>query len=243
MKIFLDKQQRDSLKERPWLGWFQTYRYSLLFGALLSQFLFMPFLEDKLRIFVPLLFFLIVITVLLTLDLRKSVFMASLAVGLLATLLHMLGHALDVTAGEETYFVLFGLSLDVIFLVFVIWVLVVKIFSEDKVTGETIKGGISVYFLLGLLWAYLYSLILIIAPDAISFPVSRPELSSIVYFSFTTLTTLGYGDITPAVWSARNLTILESTIGQIFLTVLIARLVGLHLAHKSMPACDPVENK
>jgi hypothetical protein len=64
----------------------------------------------------------------------------------------------------------------------------------------------------------------------------------LTYFSFTTLTTLGYGDITPVNWMARNLTILESTFGQIYLTVLIARLVGLHIAGKQKEACTPTND-
>jgi hypothetical protein len=239
MKIFLDKKQLDELTEHSGFKWIRTYRYSLLFIALLSQFLFMPFLEDWSRVFVPLLFFLVVITVLLTLDLRRSLFVTLFSLGLFATLLHMLGSMLQVTAVDETYLVMFGLGLEAIFFAFVVWVLVFKVFSETNVSSETIKGGISIYFLLGLLWAYLYTLVLLVQPDAISFSVSPPVLSQIVYFSFTTLTTLGYGDITPTSWIARNLTILEATIGQIFLTVLIARLVGLHLVQRSQPVSAP----
>lgn len=229
MKLFLDKQELHNLTKFPWIRWIRTYRYSFLFAAILAQFLLLPFLEDRLRILIPIMFLSIVFAVLSTLDLRKGLFIASLAFGIFATGMHLLGRALNVSPAEEEYFVLFALSLDIIFLVFVIYVLVVKIFSEEKVTGETIKGGISVYFLLGYLWAYLYSMILVVSPEAISFSMPSPELSTIIYFSFTTITTLGYGDITPIAWIARNLTILESAIGQIFLTVLIARLVGLYL--------------
>ena len=67
-------------------------------------------------------------------------------------------------------------------------------------------------------------------PSAISFINENANTSDVIYFSFTTLTTLGYGDNLPVNNYARNLTILESALGQIFLTVLVARLVGLHLA-------------
>ncbi len=53
------------------------------------------------------------------------------------------------------------------------------------------------------------------------------------YFSFETLTTLGYGDIVPRSPAARMLATIEAVMGQIYLTVLIARLVGLHIAHAS----------
>ena len=126
-----------------------------------------------------------------------------------------------------------GLGAEIVFLGAAITALVMKIFLEDVITAETIKGGISVYFLIGFLWSFLYLFLLFLDPEAISFPVRNLEYSDITYFSFTTLTTLGYGDATPVSWMARNLTILESTTGQIYLTVLIARLVGLHIAAKS----------
>jgi hypothetical protein len=53
------------------------------------------------------------------------------------------------------------------------------------------------------------------------------------YFSFTTLTTLGYGDIVPHSAGARTLAVLEAVTGQIYLTVLVARLVGLYIVHES----------
>jgi voltage-gated potassium channel Kch len=80
-------------------------------------------------------------------------------------------------------------------------------------------------------------------PQAISFSMPNVELSNIIYFSFTTLTTLGYGDITPVTWMARNLTILESAIGQIFLTVFIARMVGQELANRSLHVRGPNKDK
>jgi hypothetical protein len=134
------------------------------------------------------------------------------------------------------------LSANALFLAIAIAVLIMKIFAETKITAETIKGGISVYFLIGFLWAYLYSLLLLLDPKALSFAKESFAYASLTYFSFTTLTTLGYGDITPVNWMARNLTILESTLGQIYLTVLIARLVGLHIAGNQKEACTPTND-
>ena len=106
-----------------------------------------------------------------------------------------------------------------------------KIFSETLVTADTIQGGIAVYFLSGLLWALFYQILIYFDPEALSLPVHiSGEISEIVYFSFITLTTLGYGDITPVSWMARNLTLLEAVWGQIYLAVLVAHLVGLHLS-------------
>ena len=185
------------------------------------------------RTLVPLLFLLIVVTVLWTLDIRRIFFWLCLGLGFVGTVVKLIALLLNLPVKEAFYLTLIGLSVNVLFLMIVIVIFLTKIFSEDRVTGESIKGGISIYFLLGYIWLYLYSLVLLVNPEAISFPAHASELSYILYFSFTTLTTLGYGDITPVSLMARNLTILESTIGKIYLTVLIARLVGLQLVHRS----------
>jgi len=233
MKIFLSKDDTLIRQKPGLLAKFRAYRYTYLFIAILAQLTLLPLLEKQVRALVPLLFLLVVFTVLWTLDIRRIFFWLCLGLGFVASAVKLLALMLNIPVKEAFYLILIGLSVNVLFLMIVIVIFLVKIFSEDKVTGESIKGGISIYFLLGYLWAYLYGLVLLVNPEAISFPEHASELSYILYFSFTTLTTLGYGDITPVSLLARNLTIIESTIGQIYLTVLIARLVGLQLVHRA----------
>ena len=233
MKIFLDADELAAIQKRPRFEKFRAYRYTFLFIAILAQFILVPLLEEVAGSLVPLVFILVVFGVLGTLGLHKRFLYFSLGLGIAAIVTHYLGRLLYAEGASHPYLFLLGLSLDIVFLLLVVVILMFKVFSEDKITGETIKGGISVYFLLGFLWSYVYLLVLFLDPGAISFPAPIQRLSTITYFSFTTLTTLGYGDIRPVSWMARNLTILQSTIGPIFLTVLIARLVGLHVVSKS----------
>jgi len=233
MKIFLSKDDALIRQKPGLLDKFRAYRYTYLFIAILAQLTLLPLLEKQMLTLVPLLFLLIVVTVLWTLDIRRIFFWLCLGLGFAASVVKLIALILNLPVKEAFYLILIGLSVNVLFLMIVIVIFLTKIFSEDKVTGESIRGGISIYFLLGYLWVYLYSLVLLVNPEAISFPAHASELSYVLYFSFTTLTTLGYGDITPVSLMARNLTILESTIGQIYLTVLIARLVGLQLVHKA----------
>ena len=236
MRIFLSKDDA-LIRQRPGLlDKFRTYRYTYLFIAILAQLILLPLLEKPGRALVPLplLFLLIVFTVLWTLDIRRIFFWLCLGLGCTDSVVNLLALMLNIPVKEAFYLTLIGLCVNVLFLMIVIVIFLAKIFSEDNVTGESIKGGISIYFLLGYLWVYLYSLVLLVNPEAISFPAHASELSYILYFSFTTLTTLGYGDITPVSILARNLTILESTIGQIYMTVLIARLVGLQIVHRAI---------
>ena len=97
---------------------------------------------------------------------------------------------------------------------------------------ETIYGAIVVYILIGLMWAFLYHLTEIIHPQSFSFAAELVTdlKKSLFYFSFITLTTLGYGDLTPVSSPAKSLAMLEAIVGQMFIAVLIARLVGMHIS-------------
>ena len=112
---------------------------------------------------------------------------------------------------------------------------------DREVTIETIKGAVCVYLLIGLIWVYLFAMIDMAFPGSFRFPMTpegrdvghlivRQDLHRLLYFSFCTLTTVGYGDIVPLRGVAQTACYLEAIVGQIFLTVLVARLVGMHIS-------------
>ena len=106
-------------------------------------------------------------------------------------------------------------------------VTLVRVLRHQRVTYETVLGELCTYVLLGLLFAFAY-LALDLVRDAPFF--AQPgthEASEYVYFSFVTLTTLGFGDLSPAVGLPQALTALEALVGSIFLVTLVARLVTL----------------
>jgi hypothetical protein len=95
-------------------------------------------------------------------------------------------------------------------------------------------GGVAAYMLIGVTWAFAYKLLMEQRPDAIHFqkfiggiPTGEPSL--LMYFSFSTLTSVGYGDAYPVHRIARSLATAESLIGQLYPAILIATLVGLSL--------------
>ena len=103
----------------------------------------------------------------------------------------------------------------------------------------TSSSTVENFLALGLIWAYVFLLLELTVPGALHFPDPAPGLPSIqrlqadvVYFSFATLTTLGYGDIVPVDPFARSLANLESIIGQFYLAITVARLVTLELADR-----------
>lgn len=122
-----------------------------------------------------------------------------------------------------------------LFLVYVISLILIFVFTTRQVTRHVIFGAISVYLLIGITWSIVYTVMESLAPGSFS-QTPDPKASQpafFVYFSFVTITTLGYGDITPLTPKAQSLVIAEALVGQIYMTVLIAWLVGLYVSQKT----------
>ena len=137
---------------------------------------------------------------------------------------------------EVLLFVKNGLSL--FFLVLLTLLILGQAFREGPTTSHRITGAVAVYLLLGLIWSLAYHLVALAIPGAFSlqdpFALGDKETlhSHFFYFSFVTLTTLGYGDIVAVHPVARMLVILEGVTGQLFPVILISRLVSLHVQSK-----------
>lgn len=105
-------------------------------------------------------------------------------------------------------------------------VIVRRVLAHEVVTVNTILGALSAYLLIGLMFAAIYGAVAKLGPTPF-FSNNEPAGADVVqYFSFTTLTTLGYGDFTAATNAGRSLAVLEALIGQTFLVTLVARLVS-----------------
>ena len=135
--------------------------------------------------------------------------------------------------------------------------------QQHEVDSETIYAAVSVYLLMALIWAVAYYTIALVAPGSFHFPdgdtlgqvqsarmealeasgeleptaewttIAETVQGTMMYYSFVTLTTLGYGDIYPIGDAARILAMLEATLGQLYLVILVARLVGLYTSQEA----------
>jgi hypothetical protein len=105
-----------------------------------------------------------------------------------------------------------------------------RIFSEQKVNNDILRGGICLYLLIGILWFIFYGIIEFVASGSFNHSDNNNlEIKhKLMYFSFTTLTTLGYGDVTPAKSITMLLANAEAIIGQLYPAIFIARLVSLY---------------
>jgi len=113
-----------------------------------------------------------------------------------------------------------------------------RIFSPGPVTRYRVIGGIAGYLLIGLTWAFAYQLVSQQEPNAIHFLAPAPDVPSrlptrLMYFSFVTLTTVGYGDAYPERPATRSLAVAEALVGQLYVAILIASLVGMALQTKT----------
>jgi voltage-gated potassium channel len=137
---------------------------------------------------------------------------------------------------------------------FAIWVLLRLVLTSAHVTVDTLCTALSVYLLLGVFWAIAYSLLDIAEPGASFFhsldavgteePMRFGAERSVypLYFSFVTMTTLGYGDIVPNSPSARMLAAAQAVVGQFYVAVLLARLVALHVTDARRDTTDVRRN-
>jgi hypothetical protein len=109
------------------------------------------------------------------------------------------------------------------------------VFRDGPITIFRVEGAIVVYLLLGVMWSTAYVLVELVSPGAFQFRTPYQDIhaleSKLIYFSMVTLSTVGYGDITPINPVARSLAQLEALTGQLFPAILIARLVAMELQY------------
>ncbi len=137
-------------------------------------------------------------------------------------------------------FIMFEYGVTIIFFITVSYLTLSSVMRDKIITSSTLYGAICSYLLIGLTYSFWYMLMYDLNPAAFHLPEHLTgynadiRLQNFIYYSYVTMSTLGYGDITPVSYLAKTTAWLESVIGQIYLTVWIARLVGLNIAHRTM---------
>jgi voltage-gated potassium channel len=232
---------------RPQAGMLQRDRFvilliglfALLFGVAVAN-LFAPGSHIfTARLIVVVFFSIMVLAAINTVIENRRSLLIVLALAVPAVLLYIAGLFTD-----RLEILALRYCLTIAVLGYTIVVILRFLFVPQRVNANLICGSLCAYLLLGILWAIIFSLIDAMEPGSFRFTMSsdieKPlmqfdggEASLAIYYSFVTLTTLGYGDVIPRSTPARLLAALEALMGQIYLAVLVARLVGLHVAHAS----------
>jgi len=172
---------------------------------------------------------------------RRSIIGWGLAVPAIADRLIVIfapSHSLYL-AGSVIWFLLF---------VFITWNELRGVLRQKEVTRETISLSISIYLLLGFTWGLLYIMLYQVQPHAFSLgsfgtsssgsPAEQQVFPVLIYFSLTTLSTIGFGDIVPLTLQTRYAAAAEGITGQFYLAILVARLVGIYMSQSASRGAD-----
>lgn len=206
-------------------------KFFLLLLSLLSLILAYPFFANSFTglVILDIIFSAILLIAIYAISGRKTILIISLIL------------VSPVLAGRWlTYFIdspstiLAGNIIALPFFILITGTILTDVFRGNKVTTDKICGAICAYLLIGITWAFIFIVIESFQPGSflfgeVHFSVAREEFSHFIYYSFVTLTTLGYGDITPVSSISRTYSFMEAITGQFYMAVLIARLVGMHI--------------
>lgn len=241
-----DAQIIDSPTVRPLLALLQ-HRFVILLGALGFLLLAAPLALDLgpaahpeyARIVMTLIFVVTLLSAMLAACQSRLTVLIAVSLAVPAVAVKAVSLAVDRPAVQ-----LLEHLLGMLLLGYVMLVLLRYLFVQDRVTVNTISASLCVYLLLGVWWAITYSLMEQLHPGSFAVSIAQEGERGVMhfgseqsvfplYFSFVTMSTLGFGDIVPTSMPARMFAAVEAIMGQLYLVVLVARLVGLHISHSA----------
>ncbi len=205
-----------------------TQRCFYLFAALLLLLITIPFLEDTPRGLVTLNFINALVLIAALAAVARS--HICLVIGVLLAAPAIVFQILSFIGSEPRYLALsraFGAG----FYFITVGYLLGYVLRRETFTTDKLYGAAAAFLMLGVLWSYFYALVLSFYPGALSVggtPIKESAVSEMVYFSFTVLTSTGFGDITPVHPVVRMLCTLEQVAGVLYLAILIARLASAY---------------
>ncbi|MCB1135718.1 MAG: two pore domain potassium channel family protein [Chlamydiia bacterium] len=202
-----------------------------LFHALLALLILYPYLEtyaeDKIPWALNLLNALVIVSVVYSVSFNRGQFVLVLFLAIPSILCDWMPQSDPIR--------LVGIAFTVLLYAYAILMILPFLLHAEEVETEEIYGAAALYLLLGLIWASLFQAVEILYPG--SFHIESIHnldrvfnWSDLLFFSFTTITTLGYGDIVPVTSQARSLAMIEAFTGVIYLAVIISRSIGLYVA-------------
>jgi len=219
-------------------GWQQVYRerrFAVLLAILFVLIAGPPILFGfgRLAEWFDVVMSLLMLVAILSLCFEPRQRLFALVLGIPTILLSLGGHAFSATVGAKVLLV--GHLFEVLFLLSAAILIVRSLFSNRSLTFDSIFGAVCGYLFLGLGWAVLYSMIESLQPG--SFAISRSLVTDthparplphvLTYYGFVTLTTVGFGDVSPVSPATRTLSWIEAIAGQFYLAVIVAGLVSM----------------
>lgn len=216
-------------------------RFTILLCALLIFICALPFISESgfgvvaLRLGTPLL----LIAAVYSVSERRWPLILAIVLASPAVIAHVLP---TLIGARET--LLFRMVVSAVFLSYITVLLSSFLLRQERVSADMILGAMNVYLLSAIIFMFLHAIAEVARPGsyvyqgdsltaALGGHTESHVITTLLYFSLVTLTTLGYGDISPAVPIARTLCSLEAVIGQFFVAVFIARMVAIHIGQRT----------
>lgn len=223
------------LRQRPALAALLAYKYSItLAGILVAHVLLVGVIGERTVLFAPLILLFLYFGGFLLMADQSALCRATMGVGLAALAATMASAVL----GGTTLLVL-ALGGHAVFLVLLIAMILGRLFRERRMPLDSVMAGVIVFLLMAGLWTQFYGLTVLADPQAFSAPdesLRHRPYATLYYLSVTSLTTAGFGDVAPVSDMARILVAYEALVGQVYLVVFIALLMGRHFAgHLAAP--------
>lgn len=218
----------------PRLAQMLQQRCFVLFVAVLALLVAVPFLSETVhgRVIANLFNVLVLVTAIAAVG--RS--MLTCVVAFLLALPVLAFQLLALQTGEPGYFALswgFGAA----FYTFALVHLLHYVLRQDKITADKLYGAVAAYMMIAILWAYLCGVLQYFYAGAYALGGTPKalDMGELIYFSFSVLTTSGFGDFTPIVIQSRFLAMLESVTGVMYVAILIARLTGVYPVMERKP--------
>ena len=206
--------------------WNRSWIHHVLLAFLLLLMVVQPIAGETGRFFILLAFVAMLIACIVAVASRRVFLVTGLILGVPAICLSFFPDAMTTALGA---------FFATVTLLFICFVLLNRIVHHPTVTSASISAALSVYLMLGVMWAQAYRLVEYFLPGSFTGITSTNAVElqgDLFYYSYVTLSTLGYGDVSPVSAPARSLAITEAVIGQLYLVVLVAGLVGMHLTQR-----------
>ena len=208
-------------------GWFHVNRFSFLLISIILFMILRPFVEDLVRLNFLMEIFVtaILLSGIYAVSEDRVTLVFALLTGLPALFTNWTFQLLKIPSLLLIHHICAGLFFAVATII-----IVRHLVNQKVVTVDLIWGAVCGYFFIGFMWGDIYSLLETIQPGSFNLGEGVPDIDSLIYFSFVTLATLGYGDIVPLTKQAQSLVVIETIMGQMYLAVNIAALVAIRIS-------------